>query len=160
MHEKLKESGYFNVDPVLIDYERQIQTRYERKWKEMGRHTYFIRAEKVQKGSIERLCQGVEDVHVKVDKVLQKNLESLAGFEMKGRNNRFFTVKGVYKDLLEDRYALKVISSDKGFEQQYFVTVEKKKSGWVVSLDPASRPYRTPGVKWSLREIARMVSKE
>ncbi len=159
VHEKLLESGYFKAFPITVDLEREVTTRYERKWKEMGRHTYFIAAEKIKKAKVERLTWEGEDVHVKIEKVSEERIKNLQGKVFKGKKDRVFIVKEVYKSSHRDSFFLKVISSDKGFNQNYGVTVERRKNGWIVALDSISLPYRTPAVKWSVREIARRISK-
>jgi len=51
-----------------------------------------------------------------------------------------------------------VISTDKDFQQQYFLILLKKKNGWLLKLDSVSNPYRTPAVKWSVKKLAEVLS--
>ncbi len=157
VHEKLLNSRKFEVKSIVVNPEREVQTRYERKWKSMGRNTYLVRAVKVRSSKVERLLKGkVMDVHVKIPEGDMKRLECLVGKVFKSRG-RVFVVKGFFRSIDGNSAILKMISSDSGFEQHYNVLVTRRDGGWIVKLDSTCQPYRTPAVKWSIREIARIL---
>ena len=155
--EKLLNSGKFDVEPIVVNPERFVQTRYERKWKSMGRKIYSVRSRKRSSSSIRRLIGGkVEDVHVKISRIDPKALEEILGRVFK-REDKVFAVKGVFKSDDGSHILLKMISSDGGFEQHYNVSISRRSDFWIVKLDSTCQPYRTPAVKWSIREIARIL---
>ena len=159
VYEKLTESGLFKVHEVEVNKDRGLRTRYERKWIEMGRKTFLIKAEKVRKASVERLTWGEEEVHVRIEKVDEGKIRELAGKVFKGRNDRVFVVKDVFISPDGDGASFRIISSDKGFQQHYYAILEKRKDFWLLKLDSTCHPYRTPAVKWSIYKIAEEIRK-
>lgn len=157
--EKLEVSGFFDVEPIRMDHRREVQTRYERKWLAMGRHTYLVVARKIEGTEVERLTWEGGEVHEKVEAVDTGKLKDLLGKVFKDeKRGRVFTVKGVFSSDDGKHHLLKVISSDHGFEQHYNVLVQKRGNFWIVKLDSTCQPYRTPAVKWSIRMIAREIT--
>ncbi len=157
VYDKILSSGLFRVFPVMVDKRREVQTRYEKKWLSMGRHTYLIRAEKVRSATVERIAWGGEDVHQKIDFLDSGKLKLLVGKVFKS-GKKVFVVKEVFSSSNENTHLLKIVSSDGGFEQHYNILVEKHRDFWIVKLDNTCQPYRTPSVKWSVREISKKIS--
>ena len=157
VHEKLIESGYFDVESILENPERPVETRYERKWKSQGKKIFLIRAYKLKKGKVERLLKGGIDLpHVLFQgDVKDEDVFSLEGKVFK-KGDKVFVVKNTFKG--RSSFLLKVISTDKDFQQQYFLILLKRKNGWLLRLDSVSNPYRTPAVKWSVRKLAEVLS--
>jgi len=48
---------------------------------------------------------------------------------------------------------LRAHATDRGFHQHYFILVHREKDGWMVKLDGASLPFRTPAVKRSVAAV-------
>ena len=159
VHEKLSTSGFFEVEGPFINVKREVQTRYERKWLSMGRKTFLIEAKKIKGASVERLTWGDGEVHVKVEKVDERKLKELLGKVFKDeKRGKVFTVKGVFSSEDGKYHLLKVISSDRGFEQHYNLLVQNRGNFWIIKLDSTCQPYRTPAVKWSVKKVAEEVS--
>ncbi len=154
---KFKESGFFDMEPMKVDFKRDVQTRYEKKWISMGRHTFLIRARKIKRADVERISWGGEYVHQRIDHFNEERLHLLNGKVFKDKR-KVFVVKETYSSKDGNVHLIKVISSDDGFEQHYNILVEKRKNFWIVKLDSTCQPYRTPSVKWSVRKIAQEIS--
>ena len=154
---KFEESGYFDLEPIKIDFKREVQTRYERKWLSMGRHTFLIRAKKIKKADVERIAWGGEEVHQRIESFDEEKLFLLSGRVFKDRK-KVFVVKDVFASRDGKEHLIKIISSDDNFEQHYNILVEKRRDFWIVKLDSTCQPYRTPSVKWSVRKIAEEIS--
>jgi len=158
VHELLSRSGFFDVDPIYINPDRKVRTRYERKWMEDGRTIRLIRAKKIRNASVKRLTWEESTVHVKIEGLNEGKIPSLKGKVYKGKNDRVFVIKEVFKDFEGRSYYMKIISSDKGFNQHYNLILEKKRKFWVLKIDSTCQPYRTPAVKWSLYKIKEELS--
>ncbi len=154
---KFEENGFFEPEPIKVDFKRDVQTRYERKWLSMGRHTFLIRAKKIKRAEVKRIAWGGEDVHQKIESFDEEKLHTLEGRVFKD-GEKVFIVKNVFSSRDGRRHLVKIISSDGNFEQHYNISVEKRRDFWIVKLDSTCQPYRTPAVKWSVREIAREIS--
>ncbi len=152
-----KESGFFEVEPIMVDHKRGVQTRYEKKWLSMGRHTFLIRTKKIKKADVERIAWGGKEVHQRIGDFNEEKLFPLIGKVFKEKN-KVFVVKEVFSSKDGERYLVKIISSDDNFEQHYNILVEKRRDFWIVKLDSTCQPYRTPAVKWSVRKIAEEIS--
>ena len=160
VHELLSKSDFFGVEPIHINPDRKVKTRYERKWIEDGRTIHIIRAKKVKNVSVKRLTWEESAVHVKIESLNEERIPSLKGKVYKGKNDRVFVVKEVFKDFDGEKYYMKIISSDKGFDQHYNLILEKKRNFWVLKIDSTCHPYRTPTVKWSLYKIKEELSNQ
>jgi tRNA (guanine-N7-)-methyltransferase len=145
-------SEYFVVDVFEENFKRDVETRYERKWKSQGKKTFLIVARKVKNGTVKRLMEGENTMAHSVfeGNVTWEKLKELEGKVFKDKN-KIFVVKKVYRD---GDYLLKVISTDEGgFQQVYYLNLSGRDGKWVLKLDEGSDPYRTPALKWSLRRI-------
>ncbi|HOJ94990.1 MAG TPA: tRNA (guanosine(46)-N7)-methyltransferase TrmB, partial [Fervidobacterium nodosum] len=93
--------------------------------------------------------------HEKV-RINEEKFKELHGKIFK-ENASVVVVKGIYKSTSNDAYLIKVISSDKDFQQHYYLVAypeEDRNSNWIIKLDSSSNPYRTPAVKFSVKAIA------
>ncbi|MBO8160096.1 MAG: tRNA (guanosine(46)-N7)-methyltransferase TrmB [Thermosipho sp. (in: Bacteria)] len=156
--ENALKSGFFEIVEFEKNPKREFYTRYEKKWIKFGRDIYKLVVSKKDCGKIVRLIGGaIEMPHAKGKANIEK-LPALLNNVFK-ENNQTFVVKGIYKSLDNERYLIKVISSDKDFVQHYFLTLYRKDDDeWVIKLDSESNPYRTPAVKWSVQKIMEVLS--
>lgn len=155
--EKLLESGYFYVEDILENPEKPVETRYEKKWKSRGKKIFLVKACKKKKGKIERLLKGGMNLpHILFHgDIKDGDIFSLEGKVFK-KEDKVFIVKNVFKG--REAFLLKLIATDKNFQQQYFLILLKKKNGWLLKLDSVTSPYRTPAVKWSVKKLADVLS--
>ncbi|WP_420794715.1 tRNA (guanosine(46)-N7)-methyltransferase TrmB [Fervidobacterium nodosum] len=150
------EKGYFELESFVENSDREIKTRYEQKWIKYGRNIYLLRLKKIKHIEVERLIGGIHEMpHEKV-RINEEKFKELHGKIFK-ENASVVVVKGIYKSTSNDAYLIKVISSDKDFQQHYYLVAypeEDRNSNWIIKLDSSSNPYRTPAVKFSVKAIA------
>ncbi len=146
-----EESPYFVVEDFVEGLQRDIETRYERKWKERGKTNFLIVVRKVHGAHVKRLLEGENEMaHVSFSgKVTWEKLKDLEGKVFR-EGDKVFVVKKVYRD---GDFLFRVISTDGNFQQQYYLNLSQHGDKWVLKIDEGSDPYRTPAMKWSLRKI-------
>ncbi|MDR0648764.1 MAG: tRNA (guanosine(46)-N7)-methyltransferase TrmB [Synergistaceae bacterium] len=157
-------SGSFSAGPVERNPERDYVTKYERKWREMGRETFVTRA--VKTAEVSEPDTGKEG---------EEALETTAnpGIAQLSLSDRLRPILGecirkdgyvvIFKELFasgDDAALISVISVDEGFEQHYYVKVVLSGSRWLGKLDSIGHPYRTPGVRASMRAMSRIAGIE
>ncbi|MGC8820125.1 MAG: tRNA (guanosine(46)-N7)-methyltransferase TrmB [Fervidobacterium sp.] len=156
------QKSYFEVEKFIENPDREIRTRYERKWIKYGRNIYLVQLRKVKHAEVERLIGGIHEMpHAKL-KVREEKFVELLGKVFKEKST-IAVIKGIYKSTWNNAYLIKVISSDGDFQQHYYLVAYPEDSGseeWIIKLDSASNPYRTPAVKWSVKAIADFVRAE
>jgi len=132
-----------------------VGTRYEKKWLSEGRKTYTVLVKKINHMSVNRWTweEGWMP-HIHLNEVDEQRLLQLSGKVFRDQRG-VFVVKYVYTR--ESEYLLRIVSNEEGFQQRYFISVEREKDGWLVKLDPDAPAYRTPVVKFSVRKIAEVI---
>ncbi|MFN6991909.1 MAG: tRNA (guanosine(46)-N7)-methyltransferase TrmB [Fervidobacterium sp.] len=157
------QENFFEVIQFTENLDREIKTRYEQKWIKYGRNIYVVQLKKIKHKEIERLIGGIHEMPHTKCKINKEKLNELNGKVFKDKD-KVVVVKGVYKSQTNDSYIVKVISSDGEFQQHYYLTIylEDEKcddcNSWIIKLDSASNPYRTPAVKWSVYAIGDFLS--
>ncbi|ODN31127.1 tRNA (guanosine(46)-N7)-methyltransferase TrmB [Fervidobacterium thailandense] len=150
------EKGYFELVEFVENPDREVKTRYERKWLSYGRDIYSVTLRKVKHVEVERLIGGHHEMpHIKCQ-VDESKFSELPGKVFK-EGAKVVVIKGVYKSVDGGAYILKVISADGDFQQHYYLVAYPDEGEWIIKLDSASNPYRTPAVKWSVKAIAKFV---
>lgn len=149
----LSSTGRFSVmGPVPLSREGP-GTRYERKWRLEGRRIFRVEAELVHPGRVERIAEGAMP-HARIKgPVDQAVLLSLAGFKETWPGGAF-VIKEVLLAPKGETALLRAFATDEGFQQQYFIAVVQESDGWMVKLDGATLPFRTPAVKRSVAAVA------
>lgn len=146
-------NGSFEVGEVLLNPFRECVTKYERKWKSMGKDTFAVIAQKCTE--VPRADRAGEAWGMSVEIAHQgeigKILEQLRGKEIAGRDFR-----GFFRDVFigEDGTALiRIIALDEGFEQHFFIRIMPTQHGIQAKVDSVGLPYRTPGVRACFKEV-------
>ncbi|MCX7653763.1 MAG: tRNA (guanosine(46)-N7)-methyltransferase TrmB [Fervidobacterium sp.] len=147
------EKGLFEVAEFIENPNREIKTRYEQKWIKYGRNIYLLKLKKIKHVEVSRLIGGIHEMPHAKCKIKVEKLNELPGKVFKEKES-VVVVKGVYKSTTNEAYLIKVISSDKDFQQHYYLVAYPEESDWIIKLDSSSNPYRTPAVKWSVRAIS------
>jgi tRNA (guanine-N7-)-methyltransferase len=153
--------GSFRADPVEVNPKRDYVTKYERKWKEMGLDTFVARMTKISDAPDETDRRTGEE-HEEEGKIMtDPDIENLA------LRDRLSAVLGetirkdgyvvIFKELFisgDDTALLSAISVDEGFEQHYYIKAVQSGTKTLGKLDAIGSPYRTPGVRASLRRLS------
>lgn len=151
----------FDCGPVSKNPAREYLTKYERKWREMGRDTYMVTAVKKESDddggiSVDDIPEGDMSIEAELPAgvaTLREALTSLKGDEIAGESFKALFREVFFAD--DDAALISVISVDEGFEQHYYLKVVR--SGGVLrgKVDSIGHPYRTPGVRASLRHVVK-----
>jgi len=149
----LSAGGRFSVTgPVLLTGEGP-GTRYERKWRKEGRLIWRVLAERVAPAQVERIAEG-DMPHARVSaEVTAEALEALPGLQESWPRGAF-VIKEAFLAPDGREALLRAFATDDGFQQHYFIVVAKEPAGWIVKLDGATVPFRTPAVKRSVGAVA------
>lgn len=156
--EAFRTDGAFECGEVRKNPERDYLTKYERKWREMGRDTYMTVAEKIRDddGMSEATC-GAENEDVMETACdatpgsIREALLSIKGTEVTGE-----AFKVMFREVFfagDDAALIAVISVDEGFEQHYYLKIVRGNGVLRGKVDSVGHPYRTPGVRASLRHV-------
>ncbi len=150
------ETGCFEVENYVVNPDREVKTKYEKKWLEQGKDIYSLVLKKIKSKEISRMLGGIQPMpHAKGNFDVEK-LGFLIDKTFKNdKKDLVFVIKGVYKALDKNAYIIKVVSSDAGYQQQYYLVVyNESEDNWIIKLDSSSNPFRTPAVKWSVYKLA------
>ncbi len=139
--------------------DRPVATKYERKWRALGKDILSVVVEKTAPWRGERLVEEGRALHVEVlfEGDLWQCLRALEGREGH-RNEAHWIFREVF--LGNDGSALvQVIANDDGFEQRFFLRAVRRKDRVLVKIDDTATPFRTPAVRFALEEAAGFLTK-
>lgn len=143
-----------SVSEVILNPERDINTKYERKWLEEGKDIHLVRIRKDSDFSTVRILQGVEEImHFKLPgvKISLTELKALNGMGGKDEQIHF-----IYREAYSDgnnAFLLETVSSDGEFEQKFYTKIVNQEKGAIIKIDDNSSPYRTPALKKALENL-------
>ena len=164
----------FEASQVTKNPKRDYATKYERKWRGMGRDIFEFKARRNGVWNPEDTKPGVK-IDSKEDDETQMNepeiIERIEQTETRGFPERVAELSGGeiegpgYRVFFRDAYSdgkegalVKVISVDEGFEQHYYLKIAKNGEHLRVTADTVGHPYKTPGVRASLRHAAKKLA--
>ena len=152
-------SANFTTTEIELNPIRDVTTKYERKWRELGRSSYRVIAIKNKSAIVPRLLENSEMPHAFVeDNNIPQKVEKLVGFTYTG-SDILYVVKDVFTDVLNGSYLLNVVAKDRDYQQNILVGIYRHKSErWIVKLDKIIQPYRTPAVKAAVWGIGKQLN--
>ncbi len=145
-------SPAFRADPVEINPARPYMTKYERKWKAMGKDTWRLTIHKETKltEKPEKEDDWPMEYEAQAKKSVKEIVESLKNCEGDGVGGKGHWV---FRDafLSADGVGLiLVITADEGFEQHFYLKVIPNPRGVTIKVDSVGHPYRTPAMRAAL----------
>jgi tRNA (guanine-N7-)-methyltransferase len=157
----------FDAGPVEQSDGREAETKYGRKWTAMGRDIYTFRAAKTGNaypatGAADEM--GVDDMNItdiSSDKKMKNLLERTS--ELKGDVIEGGRYKVIFREVFSDgtkEALVRTISVDEGFEQHYYLKISQNGGGFRVKTDSVGSPYKTPGVRASVKYAAQKLASE
>jgi tRNA (guanine-N7-)-methyltransferase len=162
------ETGGFEASGPERSGTRDCATKYERKWRAMGRDIYTMRAVKTAIGvGGEKIVEektpfleehAVETVPAPAAKDFRAAVAALDGANIEGPG-----CVAVFRDTFTGERGeslVKVISTDEGFEQHFYLRIRANGGKIRVSADTVGKPYNTPGVRAAIRHAAKRLSAE
>jgi len=154
----LKKSGFFAVAEIEENPVRSVTTKYERKWRKLGRAIYRVVVRKQQFCSINRILENTEMPHV----IIEKELHPAQIFKLKDtlykEEGLVFNIKKVYSDNHFKEFLLETVAVDSGYKQIFFILIARHPKGFIVKIDQSIQPYRTPAVKKAVFQIGKILS--
>lgn len=153
--EVMRRAGIFSAEAAEKNPERPYVTKYERKWKAMGKDTWLLTVRKT--GGVRAADEGEEDFPMEVSVESKKSAEALIR-ELKGRSGAGTDGTGhwVFRDGFVSRDGVGLIltiTADEGFEQHFYLKLIPKREGFTVKVDSVGHPYRTPAMRAALRYV-------
>ena len=135
------------------------RTRYERKWRTRGLAIYRLVAEKTATATVERIAEGrMPHARIGGDIEVADVLRAVGLKEVWSRGA--FVIKEAFVAPGEDTVLLRAFATDGDFSQHFFISVSRDRRGWIVQLDSATVPFRTPAVKRAVFAVAEHLQKE
>lgn len=148
-----------------LNFRREITTKYECRWLDMGKDIHLLRFEKTAPWSVPRMVEGsVDDMHVRIAPAIPVSLELLNETvtgqtgEAVGRHGEdsHWAFRGGFRaddgTLLEE-----TICSDSGYEQKFYLKIVARPECTLVKLDGVFQPYLTPSVRFAIEDAARRI---
>ncbi len=155
-----QEHGFF-VDQLICNPSRPIQTRYEKKWIRYQRDIYMLRVRKKTHQPVIRILEKEEPMpHAFVpNKSFHLNhlLSILDKSQHEPKTQSVCVYKEVFARVDQTDYLVKTITFDGEFQQHFFIVMGRREDDWVIKLDTAANPFRTPAVKFSIHRLAEIL---
>ncbi|MDR1966740.1 MAG: tRNA (guanosine(46)-N7)-methyltransferase TrmB [Synergistaceae bacterium] len=156
------ECGAFDAAPVACNPISGCRTKYERKWRGMGRDIYELVAAKIAPARTHFAHEGDDGPMEELEAPLRGSRDfsadilSLAGDVVEGPDYR-----AVFREVFlseGDAALVKVISVDEGFEQHYYLKIIYSEGKLRARADSVGHPYKTPAVRESLKHVMRKLA--
>jgi tRNA (guanine-N7-)-methyltransferase len=148
-------SGAFVPGAVERNPEREFQTKYERKWRKMGRDIYEFRAVKASDADENQAGEEITEEEITGAEISSEDfrarVSALAGSEA-GRPGYKIIFRDVY--FSGEAALAATITVDEGFEQHFYIKITRRRGRLAAATDFAGRPYRTPAVRAALKLAA------
>lgn len=139
-----------------INPPRNVTTKYERKWVEMGKTIFlskFVKKEE-SSGNVPAFMGRAEDVHVRVfgKGPLGSFVEKLYDQGEK-TGEGFWVYKKAYASG-DGVYLVETVATDGAFEQKFFLQIVERHEDVLIKVAPYSAPFLTPSVKKSIEGLS------
>ncbi|MDR3165704.1 MAG: tRNA (guanosine(46)-N7)-methyltransferase TrmB [Synergistaceae bacterium] len=160
------ETGGFAASMPERGGTRDYATKYERKWRAMGRDIYTLRAVKTSLATegekiVEEEILPIEEEEAEIPRATDACDLRVAAAALKGENIEGSGYIAAFRDIFtgeRGELLVKVISTDEGFEQHFYLRIRENNGRIQISSDAVGRPYHTPGVRAAVRHAAKRLS--
>ena len=141
-----------NAEEFLINPQREITTKYERKWLEQGKNIFALTFRKIKNFTVSRRTS--QEMHIKIkNHVTQNDIDGLKNISGKDENKKSFWKFG--KNFTDgEKFLLETLTSDDEFEQKFYINISPRDEGFLLRLDKTSSAFLTPAVRSALSEAA------
>lgn len=151
--EVMRRGGALGAEPVVTNPQRPYVTKYERKWKAMGKDTWLLTVRKngpavgtememEAEFAMEAEAKSIKTAEAIVCELKDKNGPGTNGTGRWVFRDGFVSAAGVGLAL--------VITADEGFEQHFYLKIIPKDKGFTIKVDSVGHPYRTPAMRAAL----------
>ena len=143
------------AEDFTVNPQREITTKYERKWLAEGRNIYRVAFRKSGAFTVQRRVK--QDMHIKISrKVTAADMAGLRGVDGRGEK-AFWKFGRVFAD--GDTYLLETLTSDDEYEQKFYIHAAPKDDGFLLRLDKTTLAFLTPAVRSALNDAAERLSR-
>lgn len=139
-----------------VNPQREITTKYERKWLAEGKNIYRIVFTKTRAFTAERRI--AQEMHIKIaNRVSAQDIEALRNVEGKRSQGQAFWKFGkVFTD--GESFLLETLTSDEEFGQKFYIHIAERDGGSLIRLDQTADAFLTPAVRFALSDAAQRLS--
>lgn len=150
--ENICSSECFEADPIVTNPNRPYVTKYERKWKAMGKDTWDLLIRKVKETDVKTETEDdwPMEINVNSNKTVENVLQYLKDSDGAGVGDKGHWVFRDYFISPENVGLILCVTADEGFEQHFYLKVVQGKNGIVIKVDSIGHPYRTPAMRAAL----------
>ncbi len=146
---------------VLRELPDHLETKYGRKWRDLGKKSYMVQVRKSSPWPHERQSSKEAAMHSRFEGVLpltySEALQSFAGAS--GENSAGgWTLKEIFRGAQEELLLL-IISYDEGYQQRFYLRLVPREGETLLKFDPATVPCRTPSVLQAFEEVGELFRK-
>lgn len=144
------------AEDFTVNPQREITTKYERKWLEEGRNIYRVSFRKSRAFTVTRRTEG--DMHIKIRRsVTREDIELLRNCEGK-KDKSFWKFGRSFSEPDGKIFLLETLTSDDEFEQKFYIHIAPKDDGFLLRLDKTTLAFLTPAVRLALSDAAERLS--
>jgi tRNA (guanine-N7-)-methyltransferase len=143
---------------VLQELPDHLETKYGRKWRDLGKKSYMVQVRKCSPWLHEKQSSKEAAMHSRFEGVLpltySEVLQSFTGAS--GENGSGgWTLKEVFRGP-EGELLLLIISYDEGYQQRFYLRLVPREGETLLKFDPATVPCRTPSVLQAFEEVGNL----
>ena len=140
------------AEEFIINPQREITTKYERKWLEQGKNIFKLTFKKIKKFTVTRRTS--QDMHIKIkNKITHEDVDALKNISGRDEAKKSFWRFG--KNFTDgERFLLEALTSDDEFEQKFYINISPRDEGFLIRLDKTSSAFLTPSVRSALNDVA------
>lgn len=160
-HAVFAASDDFEVGETCKNPVREYITKYERKWMQMGRDTYMVRARKTASDTKRVMDMGNEHMEcvetaAGASSSFRERVLSVCGETLEGKGYKVVFREAYFAP--DDAALVLTIAVDEGFEQHYYLKLIPANGVVRGKVDAVGHPYRTPGVRASIRHLMQAIT--
>lgn len=139
-------------------YQREITTKYERRWIDEGKDRVLLVFGKTQRWQAPQLVieEGETDMHLHVTDGALDNLAQRVQGVQGGQGETHWTFREAFDS--GRAWVVETVTCDEGFEQKFYLKVARRDHEALVKLDGVSHPFLTPAVRGALAHLAQLTS--
>jgi tRNA (guanine-N7-)-methyltransferase len=141
------------LESSILNPEREIRTKYERKWREQGKDLFLLRFGKKEPFLPAARKKEEKELHASLDTPCPDTsvMSRLSGVEGGRSSSRW-----VFRDSFigpAGVVLVETITSDEGFRQNFFIRIVPRGKGCLVKVDSPSRPFKTEAVSLAFSSL-------
>ncbi len=158
VRKRLGSHGALESGEVLTELPDHLETKYGRKWRDLGKNSYMVRVSKKAPWPWKKQNSKETIMHKRLEgdlpgdyKAIWQLFEGISG----GNGTAGWTLKEIFQGA-QGEILLLIISYDEGYQQRFYLRLVPRENEILLKFDPASTPCRTPSVLQAFEGVARI----